>query len=144
MTLKEVYCDLFSLQNKFILAHCISSDFALGAGIAKQFANRGVRDALYNQYLVDKWEGHGYCCIIDKPNLKVANLVTKQKYWQKPTLITLAEALIDFRNQLKDDYIAMPQIGCGLDKLSWKDVKPLIEDIFNDTDCTINVCILPK
>lgn len=38
--------------------------------------------------------------------------------------------------------IAMPKIGCGLDKQNWSDIKPLIEKVFGDTDIEIVVCSL--
>ena len=40
MRLTEVEKDLFSIDPQYSLAHCISADFALGAGIAKQFDTR--------------------------------------------------------------------------------------------------------
>ena len=37
MTVKEVQQDLFTVPQWYYLAHCISGDYALGAGIAKTF-----------------------------------------------------------------------------------------------------------
>lgn len=37
--------------------------------------------------------------------------------------------------------LAMPKIGCGLDKLNWEDVKQQIMRCFQDTDIEILVCI---
>ena len=36
--------------------------------------------------------------------------------------------------------IAMPVIGCGLDRLNWDDVSEQIQSIFTDTDVEILVC----
>jgi hypothetical protein len=36
-------------------------------------------------------------------------------------------------------YLAMPRIGCGLDRLEWRDVKPKIEEIFSPLDISITV-----
>ena len=36
----------------------------------------------------------------------------------------------------------MPRIGCGLDKLNWKNVKNMIKEIFKDTDIAIEVYYL--
>lgn len=41
MTYKEEKRDLFRVDTDYYLAHCISADFALGAGIAKEF-NTGI------------------------------------------------------------------------------------------------------
>lgn len=40
MRLTEVEKDLFSVDPQYSLVHCVSADFALGAGIAKQFDTR--------------------------------------------------------------------------------------------------------
>ena len=36
--------------------------------------------------------------------------------------------------------IAMPVIGCGLDRLNWNDVSEQIKDVFADMDVEILVC----
>ena len=38
--------------------------------------------------------------------------------------------------------LAMPKIGCGLDRCSWEDVEQIIKDVFNDTDIKVIVCVL--
>ena len=40
MIYREEVRDLFSVSDDYYLAHCISEDFALGAGIAVEFNNR--------------------------------------------------------------------------------------------------------
>lgn len=37
MTIKEEKRDLFTMPSDYALAHCISADFKLGAGIARKF-----------------------------------------------------------------------------------------------------------
>lgn len=147
MTIKEIYEDLFNLPNDVILAHCISADFALGAGIAAKFTQIGVRDELFNCFSLNKWDNKGYCLITTKTPFnnprKVGNLVTKEKCYNKPTLQSLTESLIDFRDQLSYPCkIGMPRIGCGLDRLKWPDVKSVIEEVFIDKDCEIIICNL--
>ena len=36
--------------------------------------------------------------------------------------------------------VAMPVIGCGLDKLKWDKVSKIIKNIFKDIDIEILVC----
>ena len=36
--------------------------------------------------------------------------------------------------------IAMPQVGAGLDRLSWAKNREIIKDVFMDTDIEILVC----
>lgn len=148
MKLTIEHRDLFTVPHDYYLCHCISADFALGACIAKKFAELGVKDELEEYAALanePEWQGKGYCIFTLKPKPHgTFNLVTKEKYWHKPTLKTLRQALADMAN---DDWIyessvkiAMPKIGCGLDKLKWDDVQRIIEDVFADTDFEILVC----
>jgi len=139
MILNEVQRDLFSVPHGYYFAHCISGDFALGAGIAVKF------DELYNMrkklkntvdYIPDN------CAILID---NVFNLVTKRKYYHKPTYASLRESLedmIETIETLEIEKIAIPCIGSGLDKLDWDIVKEIIEDVFEDIDIEILVCYL--
>lgn len=146
--------DLFTLPKDYMLVHCISADFAMGAGIAKRFTLLGVRDALYrcqaygSLHTRGYFDGKGYCMITREEicGWKVANLVTKNRYYDKPTYKTLRDALHDLKKHLENfpevRKLGMPLIGCGLDKLQWDKVKGIIEDQFGDTDYEITVCRL--
>lgn len=134
LTIKKT--NLFSVTDEYYLAHCISADYALGAGIAVEFQKRfHLRDALLK-------EGSGMypdCILIGR----VFNLVTKNKYWDKPSYKSLRRTLdimkvVCLENNI--DKIAMPKIGCGLDRLVWTQVKDDIEKIFADIDMDILVC----
>lgn len=143
MVLTECKMDLFKVSSDNFLVHCISSDFAMGAGIAVSFRNRGVKQYLQTHYH-QKWNKYGYCLLSPIQGYKgVCNLVTKNYYYHKPTYTTITEALMDMKSQLPNDCkIAMPYIGCGLDKLEWEKVKNIILDVFNDTNVEISVCKL--
>lgn len=126
-------------ENDYI-AHCISGDFALGAGIAKEIDKRyNIRSILLNDPFYKRYsDGKGYVIKIDH----VFNLVTKEKYWDKPSYTNLEKSLdilAQMLNRHHIDTIHMPKIGCGLDKLSWKIVFPIIIRIFNQYN--INGCI---
>ena len=86
--------DLFTLPQGYYLAHCISADFALGAGIAKTFDNvYDIRHKLFTFY--DGYEyREGDALIVDN----VFNLVTKPKYYKKPTYYSLRESLEGMRD----------------------------------------------
>lgn len=45
---------------------------------------------------------------------------------------------ICLKNNIKK--IAMPVIGCGLDRLNWNDVSEQIKNVFANTDVEILVC----
>ena len=81
-------------------------------------------------------------CIYTKP---VLSMITKGRALALPTYETMYEALFHLRkavDQLGIEAIAMPLIGCGLDKLQWPIVRALIKDIFDDCDIEILVCYL--
>jgi len=88
--IKEIYGNLFDYKDKYYLVHCISADFALGAGIAVQFIKEyDMRNKLkekYPYYVFDK----GDCILIDN----VFNLITKEKCYQKPTYSDLRSSLV--------------------------------------------------
>ena len=143
MTFNEEKGDLFAeeILSNYELCHCISSDFALGAGIAKAFAKMGVKKQLCEKY-PKQWQGRGYCLITETNGTVVGNLVTKERYFHKPTLETLRQALENFREQaleMRLQRLAMPKIGCGLDKLDWTEVQKVIKDVFNETEFKILV-----
>ena len=141
--INETPGNLFDYENDYALAHCISADFALGAGIAKYFQSRyGTRDEL-RQRFPHMWNGHGYCLLTN--NDHVFNLVTKHRYFEKPTLNTMREALIHMRIIAEErgiHKIAMPRIGCGLDRLQWQDVKDILMEVYGGSDLDIRVVYL--
>lgn len=141
MLLREEKRDLFSIENKYYLAHCISSDCKMGSGIAIEFEKRfKLKTILFGNY-TEKQRKHP-SCIFEK---NIFNLITKAEYWHKPTYGSMEKALIEMRNIIIDKnikFIAMPKIGCGLDKLIWVKVKKIIEEIFVDLDIEILICYL--
>lgn len=138
MILKEQKCNLFCVGKEYTMAHCISADYALGAGIAVDFQKR--------YHLKEKLKETGSGSYPDCIYIKgVFNLVTKKNYWDKPTYESMEAALKLMRDiVVRNTYtkIAMPKIGCGLDRLQWPKVREIIEDVFADTDCEIVVCSL--
>jgi len=73
------------------------------------------------------------------------NLITKSKYYGKPSYETMRTSLesmkdIIIENDIK--YIGLPKIGSGLDRLVWVAVREIIKDVFKDLDVEIVVCYL--
>lgn len=133
--------DLFTVPQGYYLAHCISADFALGAGIAKVFDEiYNMRFKLFRTYDEYVYEG-GDALLVDN----VYNLVTKPKCYHKPTYESVREALevmkyaMEMRNTTK---LAMPKIASGLDRLEWSRVYDIICEVFEDTDVEILICEL--
>ena len=148
MTYNEINGDLFTAPKNSLLVHCISADFALGAGIAKAFADKyNLRNILCQTGMKGDWNGEGYCIIThshdgDKERWKVANLVTKERCYFKPTYETLKQSLLalcDLCEKYHYFSLAMPLIGCGLDGLEWEKVSALIQEVFKDHKINIMV-----
>lgn len=147
MLLIEKRGDLFKTDTQYFV-QCISADFGMGAGIAVEFNKRfDTKKRLYNIFNGDITYGwdthtpHGTCIIADN----VFNLVTKRNYWDKPSYEDLESALRVMKYLMLENNIqsiSMPKIGCGLDKLDWQKVKLMLINIFEDTNCIINVYYL--
>lgn len=138
MILLEQQGDLFSVPDTMHKAHCVASDFHLGAGIAVEFVRRyDMREKL-------KQIGEGVypdCILIDK----VFNLVTKELSSGKPTYQDFTKSLELLRDQMvfmgiKE--LAIPRIGCGLDGLDLDRVREIIKVVFGRTDITITMFYL--
>lgn len=70
-------------------------------------------------------------------------LITKDLSYKKPTYNSLTSAIIKLRDFIVKHGIkklAIPRIGCGLDKLYWPKVKNIIMGTFQGVRCMIKVC----
>ena len=137
MQYREIEQDLFTMDSSYYLAHCIASDFRLGAGIALEFQKRfELQEKLKH---VNGDTSPGTCVLIER----VFNLITKPKSSGKPTYETLESSLLEMKKLIiahKIKRLAMPKIGCGLDKLQWENVREMIQSIFSDCDIEIVIC----
>lgn len=145
MKINEIQKDLFEMPEDYYLAHCISGDYALGAGIAKVFDQKmNMRFELFKNYRIpfgEKYANVGKALLVGR----TFNLVTKPRCFQKPTYDTVWATLSDMQRQCEElgiKKIAMPMIACGLDRLEWGKVRELIDEVFEDTDIEIVVCRL--
>lgn len=143
MIYTEKIQDVFSVDSEYYLAHCISGDFTLGAGVAKAVDKKyDMRFKLFRDYPIANGTRYGYvgkALLVDH----VFNLVTKDLFCNKPSYKNLQLALQDMKTQCLANgitKIAMPLIGCGRDKLNWSEVSDWIVEIFDDTDIEILVC----
>ena len=166
------YSEIIISPAQFFLVHTISGDNAQGAGIARtinslyRFRDNLVADKARNLGLIESgWRfdrSHGCFknpCTTDtirfigKPgdvyytlsNPHIVGLITKERYYEKPSLDDMYTALISLRetwvamavNHIDDGIhnkieLIMPHIGCGLDGLDWDDVSELIFETFLD------------
>ena len=123
------------------IAHCISADSKLGAGLAKQIKEYFLRyfptkkeykqQILHAQYL-----GH------DK---FLFHLIVKPRFFHKPTYRSLRKALLALRDQMnfyRIDKLGIPNLSCGLDKLDWTEVQKIIHETFRDSKLELPVFTL--
>lgn len=148
MKFEIVKKDLFTVPQGYYLAHCISNDFVLGAGIAKQFVEHynmkfklieSYRDGGFYCQHINEGQYVGQALLVDN----VFNLVTKERGFHKPTYSDIRKALISMREFMEELYItklAMPKIACGLDGCDWDKVEEIIYDVFYDYDVEILIC----
>lgn len=146
MVYKEEERDLFSVPEEYYLAHCISADFGMRAGIVvafnENFDMKRILQTKYPKYL-QLWQESGCLgdCILEG---RVLNLITKERCSDFPTYGSLQTALcrcktICLKEGIKK--IAMPLIGCGIDQLKWEHVSEIIKNVFHDTAIEVLVCI---
>lgn len=157
MLLNIVRQDITKLSGNCVICHCISADAAMGAGVALALVRKypdlkpTVRSILKTTHS-DTLVGHVVSYADSYSHTLIANMVTKQNYWDKSTtmpsghyLKNLRECLENVRSimdGLNEKKLAMPKIGCGLDRCSWGDVLQLIDDVFGNSDIEITVCVL--
>ena len=134
--------DIFESNPGTAIGHCISADGCMSKGIAKLFVKKYPELAkLRNQN-----PKVGEAVLVRVGERVIFNLVTKARFWQKPTLAKLEESLESMKWQslkLGISIVNLPKIGCGLDRLRYEGgVKPVIERIFKDSGVNIVVYTL--
>lgn len=138
MKIKHVRGDIFRVNKKYALTHCIAADIGMGAGIALQF--RKLYPEIVTQLESQKREYPSVVKTTTADGRQVYNLITKPISTRKPVRENMTAALELLKEQLVNDdihYLAMPLIGAGLDRLSWAVTQKTIIDLFSDTDMRI-------
>lgn len=137
MKLLEIKGNIFEVKGNPYFAHCIAADYRMGAGIAVQFQKKfHLRDALQCVKV------NGPDCILVN---RVFNLVTKKKSNGKPTPASIRLALHKMAQLLalmsseKPIKVAMPRIGCGLDRQSWAVIREIIKEEFDSLNVIVEV-----
>ena len=123
------------------LAHCISEDCNMGKGIALQFKRLFGGITELNRQRVKT----GGLAVLQRDNRYIYCLVTKKYYYSLPTYENLEKSLECLRHHCitnNVESLAIPKIGCGLDRLAWSRVYEIISNVFQGTDIDISVYVL--
>ena len=130
-------------ESNMPIAHTISADRAMKKGFAESISKRYPElrhfcnsiHANINDILIFTDPKSGQI---------IYNLITKQRYFQKPT----SDAIFNTLSEMKDHAIAnnirsiaMPKIACGFDKMNWEEVSKIIVDVFQHSGITIFVYV---
>lgn len=144
MTIHEEKQDLLLVPQGYYLAHCISGDYTLGAGLAKKIDEvYDMKKKLKSIYPSHRYQASrvGDAILVDN----VFNLVDKEHYYDTADYEDLFDAILDMASQIDTKMVrklAIPHLGCGKDHLDWAKVKLLIEKAFSDMDIDILVCTI--
>ena len=140
---KEDQRDLFSVPPDYSLAHCVARDLRMSRGIAATFNEKFGRvgelrrqDPEVGSVLRLTDNAHGQA-------RHIFYLVTKEWSPSKPTYLNLWKTLIELREALLNNNIArlaIPKLACGLDGLSWRTIRNMIEVLFRFTGIEILIC----
>ena len=111
----------------------------MGKGIAQAFRERfaGIEE------LRSQNPKEGDICSLKSGDMRIYYLITKPKYWDKPTYKSLESSLVALRNDMQARRylrIGMPKMGCGLDGLVWTEVMQIIERVFSESGIDVVVC----
>uniref|UniRef100_A0A674N8S6 Macro domain-containing protein n=1 Tax=Takifugu rubripes TaxID=31033 RepID=A0A674N8S6_TAKRU len=141
--LNYVTGDLFSCPGDEALAHCISEDCHMGAGIALMFRKKfnGVEELKQQKKVT------GQCAVLKRHKRYVYYLITKKRFNNKPSYESLRQSLEDMKTHCTLNGVtrlSMPRIGCGLDRLHWDRVLVILEQVFKHSDISVTIYSLPE
>lgn len=92
---------------------------------------------------MDQRQNVGDVAYLQRNDRFIFYLITKDLSYMKPTYGSITGAITKLHYFIVKQGIkklAIPRIGCGLDKLNWPKVKNIITDLFLGQGCMIKVC----
>ena len=124
------------------IAHCVSKDLKMFKGLARSFRDEwpGQIDELKKMDLEV-----GQVGAIKEQERFIYHLVIKGKFNEQPKHDPLKQTLVKLKEHMVANDItevSLPKIGSGLNRLSWPDVKTMIEEVFQDTNIKIIIYML--
>ena len=139
--LKTVHGDLFTCSPTSSMAHCVSQDLKMTRGIAHKF--RTVFGCVGDLYSQSPRVG-GVVYLKRRSNF-IYYIVTKEFFYQKPQLNDYFAAIHSLRDLILSHNVtelAIPQLGCGLDRIPIPLFYSSLRSIFCGDSIIITVYIL--
>ena len=116
----------------------VSADYAMKKGIARKIKDRFGRTPEWKSQRA----GVGQISIWKNEGRYIFHLVTKSRYYEKPTMQALQAALMQLKQfmiQNRLTLLAVPKLSCGLDRMLWAEVEPQLKRIFDNSGILIIV-----
>lgn len=139
-TYSEQKGDLFTDKTSS-LAHTCSQDMHLRKGIGLLFRRRfGRIDSLLRQ-----GARVGDIAFLKDGRRYIFYLVSKRFFFEKPSYAAVYDCFLTLRKFVREYKIrslALPQVACGLDGLSWPIVSQMLQDVFAQEAVAVTVFVL--
>ena len=149
----EKQCDLFEEygdRDDVYFAHCIPADYAINTGIAVQFV-----DWFKKKYDLNLRSFYNYGDMNEGTCIntgRLFNLVTEERYWDKPSYSSLERSLKCMAKIYMQNYVTNSMDGVEakrttivmpcIDQLDWTRVRNIIFKVFRYIPVNIIVCYL--
>ena len=134
------------LQQPTSIGHCKSVDARLSKGFANILSHRisclrsTCRKAkFFMGQVYPFWDSTG--------KRYIYNLVTKERFFDKPNLSILSKTLKTMKTHAIANFVSTidkPKLDCGLDQINWQEVVILLRDIFAYADVQLLVYTLEE
>jgi len=138
--IKEKRLNIFELSNDYSIAHCISADLKMSQGLAFDIKNI-YGDSTNTLSNLNPQIGDVLPTRIN--NKLIYHLITKEKFYQKPTIDSIKLVLANLKKCMilnKNFNLSIPKLASGLDRCNWTIIKQLIYSEFQNTDIEIIIC----
>ncbi|XP_052130289.1 uncharacterized protein LOC127751199 [Frankliniella occidentalis] len=133
--------DILTAPIDITMVHCVGRDLLLSDGIAKR-----IKERYQLEEKLKEIDTTGRVAVqTTGAGRKIIHLITKEKSKDKPKWNDFKKAIQELRSHCVDNEIKkiwMPKIGCGLDRLKWKEVMELLKIEFQETNVEVTVCYL--
>ena len=133
---------VFEAPEGVALAHCVSADLAMSAGIAVQFVKRwpDIRSGYSRSepgslHVHSSTRGH------------IFNLITKEKFDDKPSLEDFRKSIVALKSKMQAlniKTLAVPELGSGRDRLNLSEVIHVLQSILVEAGIGIIMYHLPE